>query len=276
MARGPGPIHRRRAAPTARDLEGPTAPGRGPRVPGGPHEAGGARPPAPVGSGRGGRARYGPPASGSVTRRLRFGQRVADAVDRQHVAGSGHVRLELAAQVLDVPVDRPLVRLQAEAVDRVEQLPAREHAPGLAREGGEELELGRRQGDGPATHGDPMPPQVELEVADDEPLGRSGGVLGPAEDGPDAGDELLRAERLDHVVVGAELEAGHPVGLVAAGGEDHDRDHRVAAEGADDVEAVDLRQAQVEDDRVGLADAGERQGGHAVARVRTAKPACSR
>ena len=48
--------------------------------------------------------------------------------------------------------------------------------------------------------------------------------LGAPQDRADARDELLGAERLDDVVVGAELQAGDPVGLVAARGEDDDRD----------------------------------------------------
>ena len=115
-----------------------------------------------------------------------------------------------------------------------------------------------------ARDGDPAADEVELQVAGGDPLVGQGRGLGAAEHGPDAGDELARAERLDHVVVGAELEAGDPVDLVAAGREDQDRDAGVAADRADDVEAVDARQAEVEDERVGTAGAGEREGRGAV------------
>ena len=100
----------------------------------------------------------------------------------------------------------------------------------------------------------------------------AGGALGPPEHGPDAGDELLGAERLDHVVVGAELEARDPVRLVAAGGEDDDGDGGVAADGAHDVEPVDPRQAEVEDERVRPpgAERGDRRG--AVGRGEDGEP----
>ena len=47
---------------------------------------------------------------------------VANALDGQDVAGLAWVGLELAADVLDVRVDCPLVRLERDAVDGVEEL----------------------------------------------------------------------------------------------------------------------------------------------------------
>ena len=45
----------------------------------------------------------------------------------------------------------------------------------------------------------------------------AGPVAGAALHGADAGDELPEPERLDHVVVGADLEQQDPVELVASG-----------------------------------------------------------
>ena len=47
-------------------------------------------------------------------------------------------------------------------------------------------------------------------------------LRGAAEERLNAGDELLLAEGLDDVVVGARLEAADPLELVAAGGEHQD------------------------------------------------------
>src|SRR5918995_7283172 len=66
---------------------------------------------------------------------------VADAVDRLHVAGLARLRLDLAAQVLDVGVDRPLIRLEGDAVQHVEQLSPREDASRLPGHRGQQLEL---------------------------------------------------------------------------------------------------------------------------------------
>ena len=67
-------------------------------------------------------------------------------------------------------VDRTLVGLERDAVDRVEQLRAREDASRLAREGGQESELGRSQVYGPAGDRHAHPRKVELDVADADEL----------------------------------------------------------------------------------------------------------
>ena len=62
--------------------------------------------------------------------------------------------------------------------------------------------------------------------------------------------ELSRAERLDHVVVGAHLQSDDAVGLLAARGEHDDRHVGVLAEYAADLEAVEDGEHQVEHDEV--------------------------
>ena len=101
---------------------------------------------------------------------------------------------------------------------------------------------------------------------DDDAIGRLGGGLGPAEHRTNPGDQLPRAERLGHVVVGTELEADERVRLVAARGEHHDRDRRGRAQAARDVEAVEARQAEVEDDQVGVVPGRGLERGRTVAR----------
>src|ERR671919_508088 len=165
------------------------------------------------------------PRPGPHRRWSPIGEPVADAVDGQEVSGPAGHRLDLLPDVLHVCVDGPLVRLEGDAVHRVEELGAREHSPRLSGHGGHELELRRREVDRPAADRDPHPGHVDLDIANPNDLRHSlRGRLGPPEHRPDPGHELLRAERLDHVIVGAELEAHEPVRLVAAGGEDHDRD----------------------------------------------------
>ena len=93
-----------------------------------------------------------------------------------------------------------------------------------------------------------------MEAADrDRRLGRLRlGGLHAAQDGAHAGDHLGAAERLDDVVVGAELEPDDAVGLGPAGGEDDDRDAAAGADRAADVAAVAVGQVEVEQDQVGL------------------------
>ena len=92
-------------------------------------------------------------------------------------------------------------------------------------------------------------------------------AAGAAQHGADAGDHLGAAERLDHVIVGAELEADDPVGLRPARGEHQDRDVAAAAQRAADVAAVAVGQREVEQDDVGLdlvrqLERAGRRGGH--------------
>ena len=62
-------------------------------------------------------------------------------------------------------------------------------------------------------------PRVDQAAAVDGGRARRGA----AQDGRDPGDHLARAERLDHIVVGAELDAEHPVDLLVARGQEQDR-----------------------------------------------------
>ncbi|MNF66341.1 hypothetical protein D3C84_481310 [compost metagenome] len=76
---------------------------------------------------------------------------------------------------------------------------------------------------------------------------------GAAQQGLDARQQLARAERLAQVVVGAQLQADHPVGLVGAGGE-HDHRHRgealVLAHPAAQAETVLVGQHHIENHQV--------------------------
>ena len=84
------------------------------------------------------------------------------------------------------------------------------------------------------------------------PVG-GGRAAGPtaAQDRAHPGGQLGRGEGLHHVVVGAELEAEHPVGLAAPGGDQDDGHVARAADGGQDVEAVLGGEHDVEDDQVG-------------------------
>jgi hypothetical protein len=100
--------------------------------------------------------------------------------------------------------------------------------------------------------------RIDVHVADRDRGGRgrrAGRGRGPAQHGADARDQLGHAERLHQVVVGAELESDHTVGLLAAGGQHDDRHLRGRADYPADVAAVGVRQAQVEQDDVGFVAA---------------------
>src|SRR4249919_1145274 len=152
-------------------------------------------------------------------RRSCIGEPVADAMDSDDVPRGTGRGLDLPADVLHVRIDRALVGLDRDAVYGVEQLGAGEHTTGLAREGHEELKLGRREVDLGAPDVHPHLGRVDLDVAGAHDLVAAGRGARATEHRPDARDELLRAERLDDVVVRADLESHDPVGLVTSSGE---------------------------------------------------------
>jgi hypothetical protein len=78
-----------------------------------------------------------------------------------------------------------------------------------------------------------------------------------AEDGFDAGDEFVGGEGFAEVVVGAELESADFFGVGGVDGEEEDGDGAAEAEGAHDLEAGDIGEAEVEDDEVGAVFFGE-------------------
>ena len=97
--------------------------------------------------------------------------------------------------------------------------------------------------------------EIEGEIAEGERLIYH--LANAAREGAHTGEELLVDEGLGHVVVGAAVEAGDLVLGGFAGGEDeHRRGDLFAAQGFDDVEAVHLRQHDVEDDEVVLSASG--------------------
>ncbi len=111
-----------------------------------------------------------------------------------------------------------------------------------------------------------------MEVRDrDRRLGGLGlGGLDAPQDGAHAGDHLGAAERLDDVVVGAELEPDDAVRLGPAGGEDDDRDAAAGADRAADVAAVAVGQVEVEQDQVrleGLLQLERARGGRGDVRL---------
>src|SRR6266508_333607 len=228
-------------------------------------------PPGPRGgngsvSGHHGGRRPGPRRSG-------IGEPVPDAVDGEQVPGASRHRLELLADVLDMGVNRPLVGLERDAVDRVQELATGEHAARLAHQRRKELELGRGQLDRPAGDRDAHAADVDLDIGHPEDLRPAGPRrLGPPQHGTDPRDQLLGPERLHDVVVGPELEADHPVGLVAPRGQHHDRHVRRPPQRARDIEAVPPGQAEVEHDQVGPGAADVGECGVAVARHEHLEP----
>src|SRR3974390_3230589 len=122
--------------------------------------------------------------------------------------GVTRVALDLAPQVLHVRIDGALVALELVAAYLVDELVARVDAAGNPGQREQHTPLGRRELDGLAPHDREVPVLVDHELTGTERLWSAAGrVAGPApQDRLDAQHDLARAERLRHVVVGAEFE----------------------------------------------------------------------
>ncbi len=121
--------------------------------------------------------------------------------------------------------------------------------PGPARELQQEAKLGGRQRHLGARLADAVRGRIDLEIADGEAprVGRRS----RAPDGrAHSRHELGELEGFRHVVVGPELEPHDHVERVAPRGEHHDRNLAVATDRPADLEAVELREHDVEDDEV--------------------------
>src|SRR5581483_3618519 len=129
--------------------------------------------------------------------------------------------------------------------------------PLVPREEREERVLVRRQLHGRACEGDGARNEIDPQVADLEHGLRRG--FGPAERRAQPGQQLVDAERLRHVVVGAGVERCDLVLLVVDDRQDDDRHRAPAAQLARDVGAASIRENEVEDHGVRRTHGGARQ-----------------
>ena len=94
--------------------------------------------------------------------------------------------------------------------------------------------------------------EVDGKIADPEHRPLAVGLQLMAQRRPHPGEQLVHAERLGHVVVGAEIERLDLAGFVAAAGEDDDGNAFVArADRAQQIVAQRIGQAEIENDQVG-------------------------
>ena len=139
-------------------------------------------------------------------------------------------------------VDRPLIGLERHPVQYLEQLGAGEDPTGLARHGRQQLELRRSRLHYPPTDRQAHPRNVERQFPRVNDLrSRLSIPLRPPQHGPHARYQLLGAERLDHVVVGTQLEAYQPVTLLTACRQDDDRRAGLPPQGTQHIQAVHPR-----------------------------------
>ena len=127
----------------------------------------------------------------------------------------------------------------------------RQHLVGVARQGEQQPVFRRGQAHLGAVKRHPAGGAVDEQAAliEDEGSGVAA-ASGMALRHADARDQLRGGERLGQVIVGPQFERGDLVALAVARRQDHDRRRAPVANAADDVHAVHVGQAQIEQDHV--------------------------
>src|SRR5581483_2480869 len=138
------------------------------------------------------------------------------------------------------------------------ELALRHELAAVAHQQLEDLPLRRGEADLAVGPGHGLGQQVDAEVRRAYRR-RVEGLVGPSQRGAQPGEELVHAERLGHVVVGAGVEGGDLHRLGPPRRQHDDRDRRPAAQPLRHLDAVDAGQPEVEDDRVWLVAGRERE-----------------
>ncbi len=159
--------------------------------------------------------------------------------------------LQLLAQMADVHVDGAIERRGLAVVEILHQGVARKHASGGAHQHFQNVELEGGQLHALAGGEDLAGAGVERDAVDFQArIGRGRTRFIAAQDGADARGQFARIEGLGQVVVGAQFQAHDAVHILAARGQHDDRDLALSAQPAENLEAVDARQHDVQHHQV--------------------------
>src|SRR5262249_53655329 len=126
----------------------------------------------------------------------------------------------------------------------------------VAGEKVEQLELAPGEPQGLAVAPGIPPVQIDDDGSEVDLVARLGGLAvlrDAAQVSANAGDPLAGVKWLGHVVVGAHLQANHPVRGVIAGGEQQDGQTMTGTDLPAEAEAVGIREADIEHEQVEFA-----------------------
>src|SRR5215472_17128050 len=144
------------------------------------------------------------------------------------------------------------------------KLIAAQHAAPRVHKQAQQLELERGQIHKAAIFADLAAVEIDFDVSEAATAGLRLGT-GAAKQGFDSGAELVHAERLGDVIVGAEFQTHHLFGFLRLGGEhENRRAAAAAAEIAADFKSILAGQHDVEHDQIELVLLGAAEGVGAV------------
>lgn len=183
---------------------------------------------------------------------------VPDAANGCDVSRVCCVIAECLANVANVDINDTVDTEMVPAPYFFEELVSGEDAIGTARKRGEKIEFESAQlyriticMDNVCSHIDREPGEPKNLVAFPTPAAR-GFTRTPAKDGFDPSDKLSGAEGLDDIVVSTHAQTYNAIDLLVASCEHDDRGIGAFAKRSEDLEAVDVRQADIEQDEIGV------------------------
>ena len=77
-------------------------------------------------------------------------------------------------------------------------------------------------------------------------------ILHPAQGGADAGQEFLDGKRLGQVIISAAVQGQDLVAVLTAGTDDDNDGRRPGTYSADDLDTVNIRKTQIQQDQAGM------------------------
>ncbi|XQU68204.1 hypothetical protein OJJOAM_000935 [Cupriavidus sp. H18C1] len=184
------------------------------------------------------------------------------------IGSSSPAARSFGAQRLDMGVHGAVAGVERIVPDQIHQLRARVDTARMVGQQREQPVFVAGQVEPLAAVGQPGPVAIVHEWRRGLLRGLLGGcrwhALAPAahatQDHADARRQFARRERLDHIVVRADLQSDHAIDLLVARRQENHRHIGKGAQRAADLEAVQVRQAHVEDHQVDRlrAQAGNR------------------
>jgi hypothetical protein len=160
-----------------------------------------------------------------------------------------HARVaELAPEVSDMDIDDVGLKDDLVAPNVLEEGLTGEHLPRVSQEVHEDLEFLSSELDWPIAAQDLPRRDIAVDVVESENIAAVGAPT--AEYRPDARQQFVERERLGDVVVGPGAQGDDLVCHLIAGGKHYDRDVRRAPNVFEELEAIEPRKANVEQDDV--------------------------
>jgi len=186
---------------------------------------------------------------------------VSDPGHGLNIAGLVRIVLQLRAKGTYVPVNDVALTNEVGAPQPVEDLLPSQNAPGVRSEEVQERLLERGEVHLASLNNQRSVQHVELEIADLQARDELPGIaVGPADNGPRPGDQIIWNERNAEVIIGAALEGVELPAQIATPGERYHSDQPAGPRFVDQPDRrtglkVDLEQKKM---RLPLGDRGPR------------------